>query len=385
MAKFYDNLRKMTNMIRKGQETMSKAANASRESEDQSRPGRASFNPNLRSINLAPSNIRGPESEFSPNTLVENFEDVAGEVGQMKQEIDRKTKETAPLRAAIEEASDGKVMVDNSIYDEEELNRILNTVQKMKKYNNGVLFPGYTVISNTDHFDDSSTTYGEFYSGDYLNGYGFASFPNGLYGTKNNPYRISIKDANYTGLNDLMYADDVSDGWHPKTGKETQSEVHTHEMAHSAHRDAQKKSHPPTLWMSSEEDEAYKNLINKFSSFKELVENFTDKYNLKNTKNTANSVSGYAASAHGKDSTRKDFPYAEMFAEAYTDVLDNGKSARPVSKALVKSYSEYLNEYKKIFDSDINRTRRQFLNNNNFIENLRRSTPKLNSGRYIVK
>ena len=59
-----------------------------------------------------------------------------------------------------------------------------------------------------------------------------------------------------------------------------------------------------------------------------------------------------------------------MFAEAYSDVLNNGNSARPYSKALVEAYSEYLNEYNAIFDNEINRIRRQF-NNNNFIKNLR--------------
>ena len=136
--------------------------------------------------------------------------------------------------------------------------------------------------------------------------------------------------------------------------------------------------------MSTEEDEDYKNLVNKFSTFRDLVQNLTDKYHLENTKNAAASVSGYAKSSHDKDSADKKFPFAEMFAEAYTDVLYNGDSARPFSKALVNAYSEYLNEYNAIFDSDINRVRRQF-NNNNFIDNLRNSTSNFNNSRYIVR
>lgn len=369
MANFFENLR-------------------AAESADQSNPEQSASNNirnktplwPVRSLLLKQGKLRSPED------FVQEFQvDAAVDVAERKledQERNKRIKETAPLREAIKNASDGKVTVDNSIYEEEELRRILGAVQKMKNYNNGALFPGYTVISDSNNLEGNTT--GEFLHGDRFNVYGFAPFPNGFYGTKNNPYRIHIRDANETGWNDLFNSKDIESGWHPKTGEEDQDSTHAHELSHSAHKEALKKSHPPTLWMSSEEDKAYKNLISKFSTFRELVQKLTDEYHLENTKNAAASVSGYAKKKHDEDAADEDFPFAEMFAEAYTDVLYNGDSARPYSKALVDAYSEYLNEYNAIFDSGINRTRRRF-NNNSFIDNLRKSTPRFYSGRYIIE
>lgn len=341
----------------------------------------ATFFENLRTANKLPSWTAEPLKE---DTLDENIDLLnfhARRATEGRQAKNEAIKQTAPLREKIKEVSGGKVSVDDTIYNEKELRRILNTVQKMKSYNNGVLFPGYTVISNS--FKDTEDD-GQFLYGDYKNIYGLAPFPNGLYGTKNNPYKIYIKHANAPDWNDYRNADSIKSEWHPKTGEENQSSTHTHELSHSAHKEALKKSHPPTLWMSPEEDEAYKNLISKFSSFRDLVQKLTDKYHLENTKNAAKSVSGYAEYAHDEDEADKAFPFHEMFAEAYSDVLSNGNSARPYSKALVEAYSEYLNEYNAIFDNDINRIRKQF-NNNNFIKNLRNSSPKFNNNRYIKK
>lgn len=295
----------------------------------------------------------------------------------------KQVKETAPLREEIKQLSNGKITVDNSIYNPTELQRIKNTVQKMQNYNNGVLFPGYTVISNSDGFDDETAT-GRFDYGDKLNMFGYAPFPNGYYGTKNNPYRIYIKNANMPELNDSINSDSIESGWHPKTGDTNQSPDQTHELSHSAHKEALKKSHPPTLWMSTEEDEAYKRLTDKFSSFRDLIQKLTDNYHLKNTKNAAASVSDYAKSEHDKDSSNKQFPFAEMFAEAYTDVLYNGDSARPFSKEIVEAYIDYLNEYNNIFGDEKERIRRQF-NNNSFIDNLRSSKPRFSNSKYIIK
>lgn len=355
-----------------------------RESADQSHPDAAAFvkNPNNRLPLQTESPFERIENPFAPSTHIKEFIEGTDARREWKQNIDRQAQETAPLREEIKKASNGRVLVDKSIYNKTALERILNTVQKMKSYDNGVLFPGYTIISNSDGFEDE-TTDGQFLAGDYVNIYGLAPLPNGLYGTKNNPYKIYIRHANIPELSDRMDNDNIESGWHPKTGEKNQSSTHTHELSHSAHKEALKKSHPPTLWMSPEEDEAYKNLISKFSSFRDLVQKLTDKYHLENTKNAAKSVSGYAEYSHDEDEADKAFPFHEMFAEAYSDVLNNGNSARPYSKALVEAYSEYLNEYNAIFDNEINRIRKQFNNSNNFIKNLRNSAPKFNNNRYI--
>lgn len=339
----------------------------------------ATFYDNLRQLNKLPrwGILQTPEE--TTQGFVEDTKNWVNESKYIKKQVE----EAIPIRNAIKEASDGKITVDKSIYDKEELQRILDTVQKMKKYNNGVLFPGYTVISNSSKSLGGSTM-GLFLHGDPINIYGFSPLPNGSHGTKNNPYQIYIRDANDTWFNDYIGEQSIESGWHPKTGENAVDSTHTHEMSHSAHKEALKKSHPPTLWMTSEEDEAYKKLISKFSTFRDLVQQLTDKYHLENTKNAAKSVSRYAESSHDKDEADKAFPFSEMFAEAYTDVLYNGDSARPYSKALVEAYSDYLNEYNAIFDSGINRVRKQF-NNNSFINNLRNNTPKFNNGKYIIR
>lgn len=343
----------------------------------------ASFYDNLRQSNKLPKwgVIASPEE--SEQEFQDDMTWRTDSARRSREGREMAVKETAPLREAIKNSSAGKVIVDDSIYDEEELQRILNTVQKMGEYNNGVLFPGYTVISDSNSFNGERTA-GQFHHGDNINMFGFAGLPDGLYGTKNNPYRIYIKNANETGWNDYASHANIKSGWHPKTGEKDMNAAHTHELSHSAHKEALKKSHPPTLWMSPEENEAYEKLISKFSTFRDLVQKLTDKYYLENTKNAAKSVSGYAESSHDKDSADTKFPFNEMFAEAYTDVLYNGDSAKPYSKALVEAYSEYLNEYNAIFDSEINRVRKQF-NNSSFINNLRNNTPKFNNGKYIVK
>lgn len=292
--------------------------------------------------------------------------------------------ETEPLREEIKQASGGKITVDKSIYNETALNRILNTVKKMKNYDNGELFPGYTVITNVDSSDDPDSQ-GKFYSGYRANQFGFSTLPSwGLNGTKNNPYKITLTDANNVTKNEYTDRNSAKKGWSPNVGEEGTT-TQTHELSHSAHREALKKSHPPTLSMSPEENEAYQRLTNKYSSFRDLVEKLTEEYHLGNTKNAAASVSGYAESSHDKDIANKKFPFAEMFAEAYTDVLHNGDSARPFSKSLVKAYADYLNEYNAIFDSEVNRVRKQFDNRNNFINNLRSSTPRFGNSQYIIK
>ena len=299
--------------------------------------------------------------------------------------VDEQSQKAAPLREEIKQLSDGKVIVDSSIYDQTELQRIKNTVQKMKEYKNGVLFPGYTIISASDDLVDEKAN-GEFYSGDIKNIFGLTALPpRGYYGTKNNPYRVYIKYANEPIWNDFYSENDIKSGWHPKTGENDVDATHTHELSHSTHKEALKKSHPPTLSMSPEEDEAYNRLISKYASFSDLVKKLTDEYYLGNTKNASASVSGYAESKHDTDSSNKQFPFPEMFAEAYTDVLYNGESARPFSKRLIEAYADYLNEYNAIFDSEVNRTRKRFDSSNNFIKNLRSSTPQFGNNRYIVK
>lgn len=351
----------------------------------------ATFFENLRATNKLPTrgDIQKSNRLTGPTISLPTRGDIVKEHAQgtkvEKEFIDKQVKDTAPLRSEIRELSDGKVIVDESIYNPTELQRIKNIVQKMKDYNGGALFPGYTVISNS--FDlGGPDAQGAFFHGDKLNMYGFASFPNGAYGTKNNPYRVYLKNANNPEYNDELEKDDIKSGWHPKTGEIDQSSAHTHELSHSVHKEALKKSHPPTLSMSPEEDEAYKNLVNKFSTFRDLVQKLTDAKYLENTKNAAKSVSGYAEASHGEDSTDKKFPFREMFAEAYTDVLYNGDSARPFSKALVKAYSDYLNEYNAIFGSKLDRIKRQFGNSSDtFVNNLRNSVPNFGNSRYIIE
>lgn len=280
--------------------------------------------------------------------------------------VDQQVRESAPLREEIKQASGGKVTVDESIYNKTSLQRILNTVQKMQQQNNGTLFPGYTVISNTDSFDDLNTM-GESTRRD---------------GTKESPHVIKIKYANDPAWGDYVASGTIENGWWPKTGKEVESPVHTHELSHTAQYETYKKDKAPSPAFTYEQKEALQNFIASHPSIKQIFYDAATRTGHKTLEDAAKNVSGYAYdSTTTIDKNSKYFP--ELFAEAYTDVLYNGNDAAPYSKELIKLYVDYINDYNNTFKdwNSINRTLNmsrdelfRLLNDKeSFIRNLRKS------------
>lgn len=311
---------------------------------------------------------------------------VMDETSRSERSVHKLQEETAPLREEIKRLSDGRVVVDDSIYNRYTLGWIKDTIQKMLDDSNGHLSPGYTIIS--DMHDYGNTSYsGEFLHGDKINVYGFTPLPNGLYGTKNNPYRIEIGRANSPLTRSVKEGSEEA-FWHPKTGNNGLQEptTATHELAHSAHAESLKKQNPPTLWMLSDEYKAYQNLIDKYPSLTSLFQKAAENVGLKNPAEAAASVSGYAKASVNKDAQDKKLPYAELFAEAYTDVHYNGDSAKPYSKEIVRLFSDYLSNYDKVFANDVERERKRIDNSRNkFVNNLRSSSQNFNTGRFIVE
>lgn len=301
----------------------------------------------------------------------------APEEKESPEEIAAKVKETAPIREQIRQVSDGKIMVDQSIYNEESLNRILNTVQKMKQQNNGNLFPGYTKVSSVDNYGDNYSTIGQAYIR--------SSSTNG---NKNTPYIVSIKNANDIEDIDLTQFFDQLNGFHPKTPETeygNESIVPTHELAHTAHAEAYKKSVPPRVPLTYEDKETFQNFINTHSSLRQIFHDAAKNTNFDNIVDAAKSISGYAKKDAEKANSSDKYYLTEVFAEAYSDVLYNGENANPYSKEIIRLYNDYINDYNETFagwddpkrDILLNVTIGDLLKNKDkFIENLRKA--KLN-------
>lgn len=289
------------------------------------------------------------------------------------EEIAAKVKETAPIREQIRQVSDGKIMVDQSIYNEESLNRILNVVQKMKQQNNGNLFPAYTAISNVDRPYNYLTSGTFHYNDTYMTG------------RKNTPYRINIKNANDVESNDLDAFFDLYFNYHPETPENeygNESSTVAHELSHSAHKNAYKKMVPPKPALTYDDKKTFQNFINTHSSLKQLFHDAAKNTNFDNLVDAAESVSGYAKKYAENAKPTDSFYLAEVFAEAYTDVLYNGENASPYSKELIRLYNDYINDYNKTFAGwddpkrglVFNATLENLLNDRNkFIENLRQA------------
>lgn len=264
--------------------------------------------------------------------------------------VDKQAKETAPLRDAISQATDGRVTVDDSIYNKDALERILGTVTKMRDFNNGALPLGYTVLSDGPSLFGTNTE-----------GMMYSSNDGGVYdGTKNKPFSIIIKNANYPEENDYIGFEQMfSDWWAgPKNrGEETESPVLTHELSHVAHRTASKKvPRDPNLTSNFTERFYSQDFRDTHPPIYQLFEKAAKNVGYDNIKDAAATISGYANSDAKDESEQGDNPrtdwgdlagfrFTDVFAEAYTDVLYNGDSAQPYSKELVKLVSEYSSDY----------------------------------------
>lgn len=287
---------------------------------------------------------------------------------------------TAPLREAIRQASGGKVLVDNTIYDETELNRILNSIKEMREMTNGSLMPGYTVISDRRALSTPNTLGEMYYNG--RNAYGDVRL-----GTKNLPYRIYIRDANDTEINDWIFGKSIDSGYHPKTGDKEESAVQTHELSHSAQHDASKKINNPALTLNYAEKLARQAFRKDNKSLQEIFDVAAKNTGFDSVWEAAKSISGYAmndaydeAEYSVRPKNDKWSPYvrlAEVFAEAYTDVLYNKDKAKPYSKELISLYSDYAKNYNKEFGNAMPRQDKGLMNlprtdnQSEFMKNLR--------------
>lgn len=287
----------------------------------------------------------------------EYFDEEAGYVAELKKEYDQERKETAPMREAIKELSGGKVIVKDNVHNPETLKNIMASVLRMNQFNDGALFPGYTEVSDPGYsywrrWDDNNL--GEFISGEY----GRAIAPHISVGTKNHPYEIYLRDTNYPEWNLGIATDDSSSGWWPKTGDEEDYPVPTHELAHSAQRDAAKKVKNPGLTMDYAERIRRQKFMSTHEPMQKLFDIAANRLGFNSLQEAAENVSGYAATdpkkeESGKRKAPKDWSpgvrLPEVFAEAYTDVLYNKNNANPYSKELINLYTEYVNDYEEAF------------------------------------
>ncbi len=308
--------------------------------------------------------------------------------------IDAQIKETAPLRAAIRDASGGKIIVDQSIYNKTSLERILGSVKSMQEENGGALQPGYTIISDSKnerrfgknnlgeaHMDGPVWTHA------LLPGFKW-NLPRDHYGTKNAPYRVYLEEPNDIDYNDSMANWDL--GWtigKPVKDKWVESATHSHELAHTAYFDALKKVKNPLLAFGSDRKTA-ENFKNTHHSPQEMFDVAAKNTGFKNVKDAAATISEYALKDAeederngGLDASKNWGPQylrlSEVFAEAYNDVLYNKENASEYSKELIKLYTEYVNDYNKTFNNDKivlkqNLPSTEF-GGNDFIKNLRKS------------
>lgn len=256
------------------------------------------------------------------------------------------------LRDAVKQTSGGRIIVDKSIYDKAQLENFLNAVNEMSNFNGGVLFPGYTNISDGDPTD-----------------YGFGETAVGLFldgnsGTKNDPYKIIIREANDSPLHNLIAKRAKDSGWWTKTGDRDESSTPTHELSHSAQQEAVKKTKDPALTLNYAEKKKRQDFRDRHASLQEAFEVAAKNlgYNglaYLTALNPDAMPSGYArqdadddwsyVNARGKE-WKPYTAFPEVFAEAYTDVLYNKDKAKPYSKELIKQYVDYINDYNSTFN-----------------------------------
>ena len=282
--------------------------------------------------------------------------------------------EAKALREAIKQASGGRITVDKSIHDKTELNRLLEAAQKMSAYEEGALQPGYSIIKDGKTRPGISGETTKFVSRVPIAFPFFRfQFPGDNYGSKNAPYRITIKDANNTDQNDLQAVYSAYNNWTIEDSNDTdeleyylldekplRSATHVHELAHTAHDDALKKTSLPGLTMDYAEKKKRQEFIEKNPSLQRVFDIAAKNTGYTSVEDAAASISGYAASdakkdkeEGGLDSSKERRPrygrLAEVFAEAYTDVLLNGGNASDYSKELIRLYVEYVNNYNDTF------------------------------------
>lgn len=353
----------------------------------------ASFYDNLRASFLGTNTTPANKKLMTRGDIQKARQQENRAVREQKKEEEEyakyKAKETAPLRSAIREASGGRILVDDSIYDKTKLERILDSVKTMQESNNGVLQPPYVVISNRE-MDDSDilgvasprVTYtNKLFP--FLKSYQLSPSDN-YYGTKNSPYRIGLTVANDTQYNDfLSYLNDAGN-WtvEKKTGGEwPESLVHAHELAHTAYFDALKKTQDPVLpkYYSREKIKEFRQT---HPSLQEIFDVAARNAGYDTLQEAAATISGYALQdaendnkKGGIDATKNWRPnyhrLPELFAEAYVDYLYNKENASNFSKEIIKLYVDYINDYNNTFDEKI------------ALDNLFRQPEKLDNGKFV--
>lgn len=308
--------------------------------------------------------------------------------------LDEQVQKTAPLREAIKQVSGGTITVDKSIYDETELNRILDSVKNMQEFGGGALQPGYNVISDSQWLPENI-------SGIHMTKISRNSdhwpvpikihFPKDNLGSKNAPYQIYIKNANDVEENDwgavLNYLADWAIEKYDKDSYTAESATHTHELSHGAQKDAMKKTTNPAMTLNYAEKLARQMFKDNNPSLQEIFDIAAKNTGFKNLKDAAYSISRYAGEEAEEESERggrdasKDWSadrrLPDVFAEAYTDVLYNKDNASPYSKELISLYVDYINNYNKNFSSAMPRQDNGLLNlprtenQSEFMKNLR--------------
>lgn len=366
-----------------------------RESADQSNPDAVAYNNKQNGNILRPtaSNFGQRDNPLSPDTALRDFVEDTEERRLWRQDIDKQVKETIPLRKAIREASGGRVLVDKSIYNKTALERILNTVKNMQEYNGGALRPGYTVISNGRKDDMGARSLGEAKFRDlshlYFPSMDFQLSPSQNYGSKNAPYRVALKHANVYGYNDALARDALDSGWTIQNfnDDDVESATHAHELAHTAYFDALKKTQNPLL-SGRYSRKAIENFRRTHPSLQEMFDVAAKNTGYETARDAAASISRYALEDAEEDeekgglNAKKNWSpnyrrMAEVFAEAYTDVLYNKDYASDYSKELIKLYTNYVNDYNKTFGTkiDLKQVPATFeFGKNTFVDNLRKSS-----------
>lgn len=350
---------------------------------------------NLRNARLNPLAPWAPSSLLTRGDIVKQNqkwakEERADEIAERK-DIDNLIKETEPLRDTIKKVSGGKVVVDNSIYDGVKLERILDSVKKMQETNNGLLQVPYVVISDGEDGMRplGSAAYEKMY---YLKPFPNIKFqlsPSNTYnGTKNSPYRITLKEANNTIFNDWQAYND--NGWSVNVKNNENflgidSAVHAHELAHTAYYDALKKTQNSLLPSNEQTKEKIKTFKQTHPSLQEIFDIAARNTGYDTVQDAAASISRYALYDAKKDTKNGGLDASknwgpnyqrlpELFAEAYVDYLYNKENASNYSKELIKLYADYINDYNRTFNNKITLDSSFKLpkNKDGFIENFRK-------------
>lgn len=352
------------------------------------------FITNFRNVRLNPFDSASSPSLITRGDIVKRNRVENEEMSRIRAEdqeyIDEMVKETQPLRDAIKEYSGGKVVVDKSIYKETALKRIFDSVKKMQESDNGLFQMPYVTISDgyTEpgvlggaahgrdwHFRFNPDIKTKFFPSDYF------------HGTKNTPYRITLRDANYPFINDWIASDDG--GWSINIKNDnstfgTESATHAHELAHTIYYNALKKTQNPLLPSNGQTKEKVEAFRRTHPSLQEIFDIAAKNTGYKTVQEAAASISGYAEKDAKEDiengglkaSSNWSSNYLrlpEVFAEAYVDYLYNKDNASEYSKELIKLYANYINDYNSTFDNKVNLEPGALWKNSNseFINNLR--------------